>query len=61
MIKKDGIYYVYYSASNKENIKGIGIMYGKDINKLHKVNIDYKNDVDAVKKFEKLIKKEKNR
>lgn len=61
MIKKDGIYYVFYSASDKENIKGIGIMYGKDINKLHKVNIDYKNDIDAAKKFEKLIKKEKNR
>lgn len=61
MIKKDGIYYVFYSASDKNNIKGIGIMYGKDIRKLKSVGIDYSNDKDAVKKFNKLIKKEKSK
>ena len=61
MIKKDGIYYVLYSASDKNNIKGIGIMYGKDIRKLKSVGIDYSNDKDAVKKFNKLIKKEKSK
>ena len=60
MIKKDGMYYVFYSASNKKNIKGIGIMYGKDINNLKKVDIDYINDKDASKKFQELIEKEKN-
>lgn len=59
MIKKDGIYYVFYSASNKKNIKGIGIMYGKDINKLKSIDIDYINDRDAVQKFENLIKDNK--
>ena len=59
MIKQDGIYYVFYSASNKKNIKGVGIMYGKDINHLNKVNIDYKNDKKAAEKFQRLIEKEK--
>lgn len=56
MIKKDGIYYVFYSASDKKNIKGIGIMYGRNINKLKSVDIDYTNDKDAVQKFKNLIK-----
>ena len=60
MIKKDGIYLVYYSASNIDNIKGIGIMYGKDINKLKSVDIDYINDKNAAEKFEELIMREKN-
>ena len=59
LLKEDGIYYIYYGASNTKNIKGIGIMYGKDINNLHKIDIDYKNDKQAVKKFEKLIQQEK--
>ena len=59
MIKKDGIYLVYYSASDINNIKGIGIMYGKDINNLKRVDIDYTNDKDAAKKFEDLLQKEK--
>ena len=59
MIKKDGVYLVYYSASNIYNIKGIGIMYGKDINNLKKVNIDYKNDKEAAKKFAKIIEEER--
>lgn len=58
LLKKDGIYYVFYGASNTENIKGIGIMYGKDINNLHKVDINYKEDKDATQKFEELIEKE---
>ena len=61
MIKKNDIYIVYYSASNIFNIKGIGIMYGKDINKLKRVGIDYKNDRDAVNKFNELLKDEQKR
>ena len=60
LLKKDGIYYVYYGASNIHNIKGIGIMYGKDINNLHKVDIDYINDKAAASKMQKLIE-EKNK
>lgn len=61
LLKKDGIYYVYYGASNIHNIKGIGIMYGKDISNLHKVDIDYVNDKDAASKMQKLIEEEKNK
>lgn len=61
VLKEEGIYYVFYSAANVKNIKGIGIMYGKDINNLHKLDIDYKNDKDAVKKFNRLIEIEKKR
>ena len=61
MIKKDGIYYVFYSASNTDNIKGIGIMYGKDINNLKSVNINYSKDEKAAEKFNELIEKEKSK
>ena len=59
MIKQDDIYIVFYSASNMYNIKGIGIMYGKDINNLKKEDINYKDDKRAAEKFDELLRNER--
>ena len=32
---KDGNYYIFYSASNKQNIKGTGLVYGNKVTDLH--------------------------
>lgn len=42
-VYENGIYYVFYSGTSKELHHGIGLMYGKDIHKLKKNGINYKN------------------
>ncbi len=41
MIYENGVYVVFYSGIGNKNTHGIGIMYGKDINKLISVDIDF--------------------
>lgn len=49
MIYEDGIYVLFYSGTNKELHHGIGIMYGKNIEKLNKVNTDFSNEKQVLK------------
>ncbi len=58
-IYEDGIYYVFYGGTDKNYNHGTGLVIGKDINKLRKVNIDFSKD-DAVLQFNKIVKKERN-
>lgn len=59
MIYEDNIYIVFYSGTNKELHHGIGIMYGKDITKLKKVNTDFSNK-EQVSNLINSINKERN-
>ena len=58
IIKLNGVYILYYSASGIDDVKGIGVMYGKDINNLNKLSIDYINDFNSAKIFNLLLRKE---
>lgn len=58
-IYEGGVYFVYYGATQTNYQHGIGLMYGKDIHKLKRINIDYKNKKD-VEKLKLKIQKEKN-
>lgn len=53
-IYENGNYYVFYSGTNKKYYHGIGLMYGKDINKLNKVNVDFKNP-NEIEKFKRKL------
>jgi len=55
-IYENGIYFVYYSGTNKDLHHGIGLVYGKDIFDLKQITIDYtkKEEVESLKSdFEK--------
>ena len=52
MIYENNTYIVFYSGTRQDLHHGIGIVYGKDIEKLKKVNTDFSNE----KSKEKLIK-----
>lgn len=51
MIYEDGIYYLYYSGTNKKSHHGTGFVFGKDIYNLeeNKTNYNKKKDVDKLK------------
>lgn len=53
-IYQDGIYYVFYSGTSREYNHGIGLVYGKDIYNLKRVNIDF-NDKEQVDNLEKKL------
>ena len=53
IIYEDGMYVLYYSGTNRNLHHGIGIMYGKNIEELNRVNTDFTNE----KEIEKLVKK----
>ncbi len=56
-IYEDGTYYVFYSGTSQDLHHGIGLMYGKDIHKLKKNNINYK-DSKGIKRLKQNIKQE---
>ena len=51
-IYEDGIYYVYYSGTNRKLHHGIGLVYGKDIYNLKENTTNYKNNknIESLKK-----------
>lgn len=55
---KNGEYIVFYSGTDLDMNHGIGLLYGKEIKKLKKVNTDFSDEKD-VKKLEKEIETEK--
>lgn len=50
-IYEDGIYYIYYSGTDKDMHHGIGLVYGKDIFNLNQITTDYTNleEVEVLK------------
>lgn len=52
-IKENGVYIIYYSGTQTDLHHGIGIVYGKNIDKLKKVNVDFNNK----EQINRLIKK----
>jgi len=52
-IYENGVYIVYYSGTSKDLHHGVGIVYGKDIDKLKKVDTNFKNE----KQVNKLIQR----
>ena len=42
-IYEDGVYYIYYSGTDKEYHHGIGLVFGKDILNLKQIDTDYTN------------------
>ena len=49
----NGMYYVFYGGTKMNYEHGVGLVYGKDIDKLEKVDVDFKNK----EQIENLIKK----
>ncbi len=58
MLYENGVYIVFYSGINKDDSRGIGIVYGKDIKKLKSVDIDW-NDNENSNELLELIEKER--
>ena len=57
-IYEDGIYYVFYGGTGKKYNHGIGLVLGKDITNLRKINIDFSKE-NALEKFNRIIEEEK--
>lgn len=56
LMYEDGIYYVYYSGTNRKLNHGIGFMYGNDIFNLNGNNANFRNQ----KSVDKLLKRMEN-
>lgn len=59
-IYEDGIYYVYYSGTDKNYHHGIGLIYGDDIYNLKHINTNY-TDLKDVEKLKNNIEKLKDK
>lgn len=57
-MKKDGVYYVFYSGQDTRGNKGVGIVFGKDMFNLKGTDINFANDLLAGEKFEAIVEKE---
>lgn len=58
LLYEDGIYYVYYSGTNRQSHHGIGFVFGKNIYNLNENKTNYKKQNDVQKLINK-IEKEK--
>lgn len=56
-VKINGVYIVYYGGTNTDYHHGMGLVWGKDIHKLNKTNVNFSNK-EARDKFAKLLQKE---
>ena len=54
-IYENGKYIVFYSGTNNELHHGIGMVYGTEMNKLKKVNIDFTDKDNAKMKVDRIL------
>lgn len=59
-IYEDGLYYVFYSGTDRKYNHGIGMVFGRDLHDLQNNPINY-NKENALEKFKEIVKKEKNK
>ena len=52
---ENGKYIVFYSGTNNELHHGIGMVYGTEMNKLKKVNIDFTDKDNAKMKVDRIL------
>lgn len=57
-IYENGKYYVFYGGTKKNYEHGVGLVYGKNIEKLHKIDIDFK-ETKQVEKIKRQLQGEK--
>ena len=54
ILYSDSKYFIFYGGTKKDYHHGVGLVYGKDITKLHKVNTNFRNKKEVEKLREKI-------